>query len=230
MKMKISLLLITVFTFSAIHAQQNCSRFYPTTEGTVLEYTNYDKKGKTDGTVTYTVHAVTDNADNTRTEMGISFTDKKGDNIYNTDYAFVCSGNTVSVDYETLVPKQMVEQYADMEMEITGTDIEFPNELSVGQELKDANMAMKISMGGININTTVDMVSRKVEKQETLSTSAGTFDCFVVYSENRTKVMMVNKTYPSRVWLAEGVGMVKQESYKANGNLINRTELTKFSK
>jgi hypothetical protein len=34
----------------------------------------------------------------------------------------------------------------------------------------------------------------------------------------------------SKLWLAEGVGMIKQETYKKNGDLMSKTELSKFSK
>ena len=113
---------------------------------------------------------------------------------------------------------------------ISGNDIEIPNDLSVGQKLNDANVAMKISMSGINMNMTVDMTNRNVEKKESISTPAGTYDCYVLYSENRSKMMMANQVYPSRVWLAEGVGMVKQETYKKNGDLMSSTLLTAHSK
>jgi len=42
-------------------------------------------------------------------------------------------------------------------------------------------------------------------------------------------MMMANQTFPSRLWLAEEVGMVKQESYNKKGKLMSNTILTKFS-
>jgi hypothetical protein len=122
-----------------------------------------------------------------------------------------------------------LQQFEDMEMDISGTDLELPNDLSVGLELPDSNVSIKISMSGINMNTTVDMVNRKVEKQESVDTPAGTFDCYVVYSENKIKAMMVKQSMPSRVWFSEGVGMIKQESYKKNGDVMTSTILTKYS-
>jgi hypothetical protein len=41
--------------------------------------------------------------------------------------------------------------------------------------------------------------------------------------------MGMNRTFPSRLWLAEGVGMVKQETYKKDGDLMSRSELTAFT-
>ncbi|MGB5819883.1 MAG: hypothetical protein WBG90_10410 [Saonia sp.] len=228
MRTLIALCLISFISSSVI--AQNCSRFYPMEEGTNFQYTSYNKKGKTEGTADYKVTTVADNGDTTTATMDISFTDNKGKKVYDQDYTFSCTGNMVRIDYESLVPKQMMEQYKDMEMEITGTDIELPNDLSVGQELADANVTLKVSMGGMNMNTTVDMLNRKVERQESVTTPAGTYNCYVVYSENQSKMMMAKHTFPSRVWLAEGVGMVKQETYKKNGDLMSSTVLTEFGK
>ncbi|MGB5228456.1 MAG: hypothetical protein WBN55_09335, partial [Eudoraea sp.] len=135
----------------------------------------------------------------------------------------------VTIDYESLMSNQMLQQFDDMEMEVSGTDIELPNDLEVGQELPDANIIMKISMSGMNMNSTMDMINRKVEKQESVTTPAGTFDCYVIYSENQSKMMMVNQNFPSRLWLAEDVGMVKQESFNKNGKLMSSTVLTALS-
>lgn len=230
--MKTRVLTITVLLLSCISmsAQHNCSRFYPMEEGTTFEYTMYNKKGKTDGVSSYRVTTVDNNGDSTTATMAISFTDDKGKDVYNSNYSFTCSGNLVTIDYESLVPKEMLEQYKDMEMDITGTDIELPNELTVGQNLADANVTLNVSMSGLNMKTTIDIVNRKVEKQETVTTPAGTFDCYVIYSDNKSKIMMVKSNFPSRVWLSESVGMVKQETYKKNGDVMGSSQLTKFTK
>ncbi|HCO85577.1 MAG TPA: hypothetical protein DIT95_18885, partial [Arenibacter sp.] len=83
--------------------------------------------------------------------------------------------------YNSLVPAQMMKQYTDMgvEMEISGTDIELPNNLSVGQGLDDANVAISIKMTGMNMNIKVDQLNRIVEKKESVNTPAGTYECYV---------------------------------------------------
>ncbi len=209
---------------------QNCSKYYPMNEGASFQYTTYNKKGKVDGIADYKVTDVSTNGGATQATMNIELKDEKGKEVYTTSYTFSCSDNKVTIDYESLMSNSMIEQMKDMEMEITGTDIELPNELRVGQALSDANVAMKIDMGGMSMNMKVDMVNRKVEKQENVTTPAGTFNCYVIYSDNESKMMMANQSFPSRLWLAEGVGMVKQETYKKNGDLMSNTVLTSFSK
>lgn len=230
MKIKLFIPLLFLAATISLYSQDNCSKFYPMNEGVSMEYTNYNKKGKVEGVSSYKVVKAVNNENATNATLAIDLKDNKGKNAYSTTYNLTCIGNMVTLDYESLLPTEMMEQYGDMDIEISGNDIEIPNDLSVGQKLNDANVAMKISMSGINMNMTVDMTNRNVEKKESISTPAGTYDCYVLYSENRSKMMMANQVYPSRVWLAEGVGMVKQETYKKNGDLMSSTLLTSHSK
>lgn len=230
MKIKLFIPLLFLAATISLYSQDNCSKFYPMNEGVSMEYTNYNKKGKVEGVSSYKVVKAVNNENATNATLAIDLKDNKGKNAYSTTYNLTCTGNMVTLDYESLLPTEMMEQYGDMDIEISGNDIEIPNDLSVGQKLNDANVAMKISMSGINMNMTVDMTNRNVEKKESISTPTGTYDCYVLYSENRSKMMMANQVYPSRVWLAEGVGMVKQETYKKNGDLMSSTLLTSHSK
>ncbi|GMN11243.1 hypothetical protein MTsPCn9_20520 [Croceitalea sp. MTPC9] len=230
--MKKTFFLAALFlTVQISFSQSNCSKYYPMIEGATFEYTNYDKKGKSDGTSSYKVTNVSTDGENTSATMALELKDDKGKEIYKTDYNFTCTGNMVNVDYESLIPKNMLQQYQDMEIDISGTDLELPNDLSVGQQLSDANVSLKVSMaGGMSMNTTIDLLNRKVEKKESVTTSAGTFDCYVIYTDNNVKAVMVKQSFPSRVWFAEGVGMIKQESYNKKGKLIASTQLTAYNK
>ena len=194
-----------------------------------MEYTSYNGKGKTQGVVDYTVTNVVIDGGTSSATMAMNYFDEKGKELFNSEYTYSCTDNVVSIDFESLMTNQMLQQFDDMEIEVSGVDIELPNDLEVGQELPDANVVVKISMSGINMNSTVDMINRKVEKQETLTTPAGIFECYVIYSDNKSKVMMAKQTFPSRLWLAEDVGMIKQETYKKNNSVMSSTVLTKYN-
>jgi hypothetical protein len=232
MKKSVTLITAFVLVFNFTIAQNSCSKFYPMEEGTSFQYTNYDKKGKTEGVLNYTISSVTDNGSSTTATFDMKFVDKKGKDVFNSNYNITCENGVIHIDYKSLFPSQMMQQYTEMgiEMDITGTDIEIPNDLSVGQDLADANVSIAMSMSGIKMNTTVNQTNRKVEKKESITVAAGTFDCYLVTETNISKTMGANIEMNTKQWLAEGVGMVKQESYKKNGNLMSRMELTKFSK
>jgi hypothetical protein len=201
-------------------------------EGTSFQYTNYDKKEKTEGVLNYTISSVIDNGSSTTAALDMRFVDKKGKDIFNSNYNITCENGVVRVDYTSLFPSQMMQQYSGMgiEMDITGTDIEIPKNLSALQQLADANVSIAMSMSGIKMNTTVDQTNRKVEKKESITVAAGTFECYLMTEKNISKTMGATIEMTIKQWLAEGVGMVKQKSYNRNGSLMSRMELTKFSK
>ncbi|MEM8510017.1 MAG: hypothetical protein AAF717_19450 [Bacteroidota bacterium] len=212
---------------------QECSQYYPMVEGSSYEYTVYNKKGKTDGVIAYTVSNVRTDGDSTTATMQMNMKNGKGKEQYTMDYDFTCENGIIKIDYESLFPQQMAAQFGeDIEITMSGTDVELPASLSVGQELKDASVDVAMDMGMMKMDIAVKTINRKIEKKETVTTPAGTFDCFVLYSESVTKMPMGggNKTFPSRIWLADGVGMVKQVSYNAKGSVDATSELTAFSK
>lgn len=211
-------------------AQSNCSKYYPMVEGAAMTYTSFDRKGKEDSTVEYKVVEVQDSAGETKATMNMELKAKKG-GVFTSEYKLTCRDGKVIIDFKTLMNQQMLGQFGGAEMDITGHDIELPNNLSVGQELADANVKVSGSMGGaFNVNMTVEQINRKVEKKEKISTPAGSFDCYVIYSDTKTKMMMGTQTFSARMWLAEDVGIVKQESYNQKGKLMGSMQLSAFSK
>ncbi len=232
MKKVVLSIFIIICTATTLQAQDGCSKYYPMVEGSTFEYTNYNKKGKVEGVTDYTVSSVTEDGSATKATLDLKMTDKKGKELFNSNYSFTCEDNMVKIDYKSLFPTQMMQQYAemDLDMDISGTDIEIPNDLSVGKELSDANVSIQMNMSGIKMNITVDQTNRKVEKKENVTTPAGTFECYVLTEQTTSKTMGATVKLSSKIWLAEGVGMIKQETYKKNGDLMSRTELTQYSK
>tara|TARA_R110000822_G_scaffold68195_4_gene165833 strand:- start:1809 stop:2501 length:693 start_codon:yes stop_codon:yes gene_type:complete len=230
--MRTLILIYSLFLVSSTALSQNCSKYYPMEEGTSFQYTMTNKKGKTEGITDYSITNVENTGGVTTASMNMKFTDEKGKEIFVSDYKLSCTGDVVKIDYNSLVPAQMMKQYTDMgmEMEISGTDIELPNNLSVGQGLDDANVAMSIKMPGMNMNIKVDQLNRIVEKKESVNTPAGTYECYVITQDNVSETMGVKQTMQSKLWLAEGVGMVKQETYNKKGDLMSKSELTSFKK
>lgn len=225
MKAKI-LIIISVFFISFSSLSQNvCKAYYPFEEGVSFEMTNYDRKGKKESVINYEVTSIEDHVANIKTVIY----DGKGKEITTSSYQITCEGNNISIDFKSLMNPEMFKQYKDMEMDITGTNIELPNDLQVGQSLKDANMNMAINMGGMKMNMSVNMINRTVDKKESITTPAGTFDCFALSYDSETK-MGIKMTFKLKEWIAEGVGVVKSESYNKKGKLMSYSELTSFSK
>ncbi|PCE65729.1 TapB family protein [Sediminicola luteus] len=223
--MKKLVLLPLLFLATQLMAQDGCSRFYPTEKGTSFEVTHYDKKNKVNAITAYTVGDATSDGVTYNTVVQ---NDKK-EEIAKGSFGILCEDGGISIDFKSLFSAQMQEQYANMETSFSGTNIDLPNDLSVGQTLPDANMTMKVNMGGIGMNMTVNILNRKVEKREEITTPAGTFDCYVITYTNQFKMGMTKK-FDGKQWIADGVGLVKHEDYNKKGKVLNSSMLTAFQK
>lgn len=214
-----------LFTFFS-YAQSECSKYYPMDEGTSFQYTNYSHKGKINGILD---HAIIDNRiedGNEMVSMTTKMSDKNGDFIMESTHNITCSGEGVSIDFKSMMNPQMMSQFGKFDYTITGTNLELPNDLSVGLELPDSSMKMVVNMG-IVMNIKVTIKDRKVVGEETVTTPSGTYDCYVLTS-TLDMDMMVKIEGSSKQWITEGIGMVKQESYDDKGNMTGYSELTKF--
>lgn len=224
MKNKIALV-ISLFLGTLIASSQNtCSSYYPFKQGTKFQITSFNAKGKKDSVMDYEVVNITNNEATINTKIS----DAKGKETTTASYKMTCEGDGISIDFKSLMNPELLEQYKDMELDFTGTNIELPNNLSVGQNLKDAQVKMTINMGAMKMNMNLDMTNRKVNGKESITTEAGTYNCFAL-SYNTEMKMGIKQSFEIKEWIAEGVGVVKTETYNKGGKLMGYSELTKIS-
>jgi len=209
--------------------QVNCSKYYPFGEGTISEYEMLNKKNKPEGTFKYTVNKVSNSVGITTATINSELFDKKGNAVMSSEFDMSCDGNAVSMDFKSMMNAGMIKQFQNSEVEMTGTNMDVPNNLSPGQNLPDAGIKVTVNMSGITMNMTTDITDRKVANTETITTPAGMFDCVVITQSSSGKMMMARFNSTQKTWLAEGVGMVKTEDYNKNGKLQSTTVLTSFS-
>ncbi|MCB0475200.1 MAG: hypothetical protein KDC69_05960 [Flavobacteriaceae bacterium] len=221
---KFAITFIAMLVTFGLSAQLACSKYYPLKEGAHFELTFYDKKDKISSVVKYDVKE----ADADMATMVATIDDDKGEMVTSSEYTIKCEGDGISIDFKSLMGSDMLAQYKDVEMEITGTDIDLPNSLSVGQTLPDASMEALIKIKPLNLKMTVVTTDRKVTGMETVTTPAGTFDCVVISYTSELK-MGIKKMLSAKQWYAKGVGLVKSEEYNKGGKLISKSLLTAFS-
>ncbi len=223
-------LLTFCFLTTTSFAQYSCSKFYPFSEGASSQLSMYDKKGKIQAVVEYTITNIASTGNSEVATMAHSLKDDKGNLVSSSNYDLTCKDGVVSMDFKSLSRPQMLQQMGDVDYEITGTNIDLPNNLSVGQNLPDAGINIKVSMEGMSMmNMNTSITDRNVVGKETVTTPAGTFDCFVITSTTIMK-MGTNHTSKSKQWISEGVGVVKLEDYDKKGKLRGSGLLTSFTK
>lgn len=223
MKNKVFLTAAFFLIIISVKSQNNCSTYYPFKTGVEFQISFYDKKGNNSGVANHTVKEVNNNVAIIETFM----TDEKGKELSKIEYKVECTNNGVSIDFKSLVSGDVLNQYKDMEITMTGTNLNIPNTLTIGQQLPDAALNMEIEIKPIKMKSFINIVDRKVTGKETITTTAGTFECVVITYKTEMK-MGIKRSITSKQWLAEGIGMVKSEDYNKKGKLISYSELTKL--
>ena len=224
--MKSIWLLLCVFVSSlSLTAQEVCSVWYPLQKDTKFQITSYDKGGdKASAIIDYTVK----DAGSDWALLAYSVSDKKGDVVAESEYEIRCENDGISIDFKSLGAPGILEQYEDMEVEVSGTNLFVPNRLLEGDALPDSIMLMTVNMSPLKLNLSVDITNRRVEGSETITTPAGTFDCIILAYDFATK-MGIKVSGSARQWIAKGVGMVKQEDRNRKGKVMSWSQLTAFN-
>lgn len=229
MKTKLLMLVATIFSVSYAVGQDDCEIYYPMQEGVKFQITHYGKtKKKTTSVVDYTISKVEKTGKGTVSTMTVAVDEGSKNEIPEQEIQMICSGNKLSIDFESLMNPDLLTQFGDIDYEITGTNLEWPSDLSVGKTLPDASMNMTISMAGMNMTISTVITDRKVTGKEKVTTPAGTFDCYVMTYNTTVNSMGMNTEMSSKQWFAKGIGMVKQEDSR-KGKIQNMSELTAFS-
>lgn len=200
-------------------------------EGGGFEMMTFDAKGKSDGLLKYKFASVKKEGDFTVIDIEMESVNNKGKSQYAQSFTMKCNGNESYVDAASLVMEDQLKSFESFNMKLRSNDIVYPNQLSVGQTLKDASLSGTGSMAAISVDFEMNITNRKVESKEKIKVGAGEFDAYKVTSSNKmsTKtIATINIDFETVSYRAPGVLWdVKSETYR-KGKLISRTELVKI--
>ncbi|MBW1294016.1 TapB family protein [Aquimarina litoralis] len=228
--MKTQFLIFTFFCISISYAQSNCSPYYPSKIGTKIKMHHFNNKNKLVSETNYKVVDVNSSEKESKIVIAMEVEDaKKKKNITQSKFTIICKEGITFIDPETIISPQLYKQYQNMDYSIKGEGIDIPNSLVVGQQLKDGQVSMSIDAGVMSIEMTVDLKNREVQSRETITTSAGSFDCFLItYTNETTMSMGMKQTFLVKQWISKNVGLVQQETTKPNGKLLSKSILATF--
>jgi hypothetical protein len=206
-------------------AAQDWHTYFPSKVGTEWDMTTSDEKGKESTMVTYKI------VGRKGPELTLDFVilDKKknkelskGTTTYNFD------GQTLKMSLKDFFPATGVQGNPDVEVKLSGDELAYPNTLTPGQSLPDANAKMESFMNGMRImNMVMKITERKVGQNTSVTTPAGTFDCVEITQKSEVKALF-QATSITKMWLAKGKGMIKSENYNEKGKLGSITTITRF--
>lgn len=207
---------------------QDCTPWFPFSEGTQFEYSFFDKKDKLSGRIAYTVEEVTQSGGTYEGKIAAIFYDKKDKEISNYAFDVSCDDGVYHADLSNFVNPAMKEAFGTMEVTVSGDDLMIPKVLTVGSSLPDARTHMEAEMGIITMKMDMEVTNRKVLEKVEVTTPVKTFQTYKVTADEYVKMPIMSRTGQSIYYYAEGYGQVKVENYDKKGKLDSYMLLTKF--
>lgn len=229
---------VLLFAVSVLYAQ-DCNHL-SFNKGASYEMESFDDKDKKTGMVKSVVKEVTTNGSKKEALLKSEIYNKKGEKENEGEVKIICDGNKLLLDISNFMQDNPMANNKDMEVKMEGAFLEMPSTLSVGQTLPEGKATMKMldkKSGQEFAATTITIYNRKVVGKETITTPAGTFECYKVSYDTKaeTKLAMgmsvpgFNSKGVDYISAAMGL-TVKTQSYDKNGKLIGYQLLTKYSK
>jgi hypothetical protein len=224
----ISILLIaSLFTAMSVHAQ-NCDFYFPVKKGSLVETTNYDKKGKATGVGTATVLDFIASGTSQTVKVASEYKSADSDSLFKSEYSVKCENGEFYINMDNFLDQKSMSAYKNMEIKVDCDQMKMPSNLQAGQVLGDGRVTAKISNSGVNLMTmNVLITNRKVFGNEQVTTPAGTFDCVKITYDVETKMIFKAKASCAQ-WFAKNIGVVKYETYDKKGKVETYSLITKI--
>jgi hypothetical protein len=202
---------------------QDCKSYYYLQNNKTIEMTIYNKKGAPNGKQVYTVSDVKSSGGGLTATVNSELFDKKGKTVAKGRSEIECNGGSMMVDMKMLLPSAQQEQFAKADVKADKIYIEYPATMKAGEQLKDATLNMTIDNSGMTQTVNMVISDRKVEAKESVTTTAGTWECFKISFKNKINIKTMGIGIPVNIdgteWFAPGFGIVKTES-KHGGTAI----------
>ena len=225
------LLLLTVIIPSV--KSQDCTMYFPDKTGSEIETTAYDKKGKITSISRFTVLEVnqTKNGQEIKAEIDIEIPDEKEPVNRKSEVIFYCKDGKFYIDMEQYLKDMNMEAYESMDISMESQDMELPANPKAGDVLGDGSLTVVVKNNNVKLVTmTIEIVNRLIELIEEVTTPAGTFECFKLNYDVKSKIGFIKQNYKNSVWYAKEVGAVKTETFDKKGKLNGTTLLTGYKK
>jgi hypothetical protein len=247
---KLSLIIVCLLAASGLFAQ-DCSHYLYLQNNKTIEMTGYNKKNEVASKSVSKISDVKTSGGVTSANAATELYDKNGKLIGTSNTNYSCNGGVISMQMHINTnqhakhPGDTVSG-ADMNIHVShdgdGSE-QYPSDMKVGDHLKDYTSQIMVGNGAI---ATVKVTDRKVLAKESVTTPAGTWDCFKISYKssvstelggsntstnkdttdkvasflNKLKLRMPNVNNEATIWFAPDFGMVKMETKN------NRMELT----
>lgn len=211
---------ISYFLFlfiSGTLSAQDCSSYYYMQNNKTVEMTISNNKGKESGKMIYKISGVKKNGITVSSTVNSEFIDTKGKVVTTAINNIKCENGVMQMDMKVFIPAAQQEQMKTGNATASDVYLEYPAKMNVGDQLKDGEFKMDYeNTGGMKSSIEISITERKVEGKESVSTAAGTWECYKISAKNKITTRIAGIGIPIKMdvteYFAPGFGIVKTES------------------
>ena len=176
-----------------------------------------NSKGNETGKLTYTISNSEKSGSSITATLNSEFVGANGKTITKASNEVKCENGVMQMNMKVFVPPAQLEQMKSGTATATDVYLEYPGNMNVGDQLKDGQFNMDYeSTSGLKSSIEISITERKVEGKESVTTPAGTWECYRITSENKIVSKIAGIGIPIKMsvteWYAPGFGVVKTES------------------
>src|SRR4030095_7784991 len=181
--------LIIVFAFLLFAKNifsQDCSNYYFLQNNKTIEMTITNNKGIESGKMIYVVSNSTKNGNSISATINSEFVGANGQTIKKGTNDVRCSNGVMQMNMKVFIPPAQLEQMKTGTANINDVYLEYPSNMNVGDQLKEGQLRMDYeSSSGLKSSIEISITERKVEGKETVTTTAGTWECYKISAKNK---------------------------------------------
>ena len=224
---KLIMTFLVVFMAAGLFAQNT---FFTTKAGAELTYAEKDARGRVNAYSKMTIKSVQGSGRNMTISYETELLDKNRKSLNPPQVVpltIVIKDNVMTLDMNGFFSGALSGALKDqsIKIEVSGTPVEIPGNLQVGQTIKDSETTMTMDMGIMKMDTVVKQTDGKCEAIEDVTVQAGTFKCHKISQTVTTTAMRKTQVMKVITWYAPGVGTVKTETYDTKNKLQGSSEL-----
>ncbi len=224
-----SFLILFALLLSITSYAQECNAVPFMKKGAILEYTDYNKKGKKQSSTRHETIDILENGSTIDAIIKATVTDAKNKKPFSTEYKVNCNNGLFSVDMLRFFNLDQLSEHNknDISLKIDGDVMEFPVGMKPGDHLDDGNISIKVNSNNFTLVTlTFKVFNRQIIGEEQITTPAGSYLCQKITFDFESKFGIINIKGTGKEWYYKDVMVVRSESYNKKGKLIGYHELT----
>lgn len=217
-----------------ISAQESCMALFPNTQGTTWVTKCYDAQDNLLGMTTYMVKDFSETATGPDTEITFTVNDVLGEVVNQGEMNAYCTNGDFYMKTVSNPQDMDITRMISSNVNLLGSFLDYPdtfNDFPFTGDFKMDGAEFTIEPKGDRKDfVRVRVYNRSYDKNEKVTTPAGTFDASkisynVEVYDNENKE---SKTFKNVEWYALGHGIVRSEAYGENDQLVNYTILSSF--